>query len=138
MISESKGWKIILNVTEIYVNVIHHFHVPHNTLCLSPKICTTFVFHFPWVLQSFQEKLKTILMQNFGRQTRCIMGDVEMANWRTFSSELFVFLESNGTEVGPMFRGKRGRIFLCFTRRIIGRVLVSTLIYTTLPNDWRS
>ena len=30
-----------------------------------PKICITFVFHFSWVLQPFQEKLKTILMQTF-------------------------------------------------------------------------
>ena len=27
-----------------------------------------------------QEKLKTMLMQNFGGQTRCIMGDVKVAN----------------------------------------------------------
>ena len=27
-----------------------------------------------------QEKLKTMLMQNFGGQTDCIMGNVEMAN----------------------------------------------------------
>ena len=27
-----------------------------------------------------QEKLKTMLTQNFGGQTRCIMGDVEVAN----------------------------------------------------------
>jgi len=27
-----------------------------------------------------QEKLKTVRMQNFGGQTRCIMGDVKMAN----------------------------------------------------------
>ena len=26
------------------------------------------------------EKLKTMLMQNFGEQTRCIMGDVKVAN----------------------------------------------------------
>ena len=49
-------------------------------LVCPPKICITFVFHFPWVLQSSQEKLKTMIMQNFGGQTRCIMGDVEMAN----------------------------------------------------------
>ena len=29
------------------------------------KICITFVFHFSWVLQPSQEKLKTILMQTF-------------------------------------------------------------------------
>ena len=46
---------------------IHHFHIPHNAPCLPPpKICITFVFHFPWVLLSSQEKLKTMLIQNFG------------------------------------------------------------------------
>ena len=30
-----------------------------------PKFCITFVFHFSWVLQPSQEKLKTMLMQNF-------------------------------------------------------------------------
>ena len=42
------------------------------------KFCITFVFHFSWVLQPSQEKLKT-----FGGQMRCIMGNVEVAhNWR--------------------------------------------------------
>ena len=31
-----------------------------------PKFCITFVFHFSWVLQLSQEKLKTMLMQIFG------------------------------------------------------------------------
>ena len=31
-----------------------------------PKFWITFVFHFSWVLQPSQEKLKTMLMQNFG------------------------------------------------------------------------
>ena len=43
------------------------------------KFCITFVFHFSWVLQPSQEKLKTMLMQNFGGQIRCIMGNVEVA-----------------------------------------------------------
>ena len=33
----------------------------------------------PRVLQPFQEKLKTILIQNFGGQIGCIMGNVEVA-----------------------------------------------------------
>jgi len=45
-----------------------------------PKFRITFVSQFFWVLQSSQEKLKTVLMQNSQGQTRCIMGDVEMAN----------------------------------------------------------
>ena len=30
----------------------------------------------------FQEKLKAMLMQNFGGRTKCIVGDVEGANVR--------------------------------------------------------
>ena len=33
-----------------------------------PKFCITFVFHFSWVLQLPQDKLKTMLVQNFGGQ----------------------------------------------------------------------
>lgn len=44
-----------------------------------PKFCITFVFHFAWVLQWSQEKLKTMLMRNFGGQIGCIVGDVQVA-----------------------------------------------------------
>ena len=53
---------------------------PIILLVCPPVFCIVFVFPFPWVLQSSQEKLKTMLMQNFGEQTGCIMGDVHMAN----------------------------------------------------------
>ena len=39
-------------------------------LICPPKFCITFVFHFSWVLQPFQEKLKTMLLQNFGGTTK--------------------------------------------------------------------
>ena len=58
-----------------YTSPIMHAHL----ICFQ-KFCTTFVFHFSWVLQPSQEKLKTMLMQNFGGQIRCIMGDVQVAN----------------------------------------------------------
>ena len=53
---------------------IKHFICP-------AKFYITFVFHFSWVLQPSDEKLKTILMQNKGGggQIRCIMGDVQVA-----------------------------------------------------------
>ena len=41
---------------------------PKFHLICPPKFCITFVFHFSWVLQPSQERLKTILMQNFGGQ----------------------------------------------------------------------
>ena len=53
------------------------------------KFCVTFDFHFSWVLQPSQEKLKTVLMQilfflgggggGWGEQIRYIMGDVQVA-----------------------------------------------------------
>ena len=46
-----------------------------------PNFCITFVLNFAWVLQSSQEKLKTVMAtKNFGEQRRCIMGDVQVAN----------------------------------------------------------
>ena len=53
---------------------IHHLFPIMHLIC-PPKFCITFVFHFSWVLQSFQKNLKPILMQNFRGQMRCIMGD---------------------------------------------------------------
>ena len=57
---------------------IRYLHISHNTPCLPPsspapppkqKCCITYVFNFFWVLQLSQEKLKTMLMQNFrGKQ----------------------------------------------------------------------
>ena len=48
---------------------------PIMHLICSPKFCITFVFHFSWVLQPSEEKLKTMLMQNFGGQIRRILRD---------------------------------------------------------------
>ena len=44
---------------------IRHLQISYNTPCLSPNFCITFVFHFSWVLQPSQEKLKTMFMQRF-------------------------------------------------------------------------
>ena len=44
---------------------IHHFHTAHHTPCKLPKYCRSIVFNFSWVLQSSQQKLRTILEQNF-------------------------------------------------------------------------
>ena len=62
---------------------ICHLQISHNAPYLPPKFCITFFFHFSWVLQPSQEKLKTMLMQNFfggagGGQIRCFMGNVQM------------------------------------------------------------
>ena len=69
--------------------VIRHLHISHNAPYLSPsppppqkkKIGLTFAFYFSWVLQPSLKRTekKTMLMQNFGEQIRCIMGDVQVA-----------------------------------------------------------
>ena len=59
---------------------MRHLHIYYNApYLLSPKSNVTSVFHFSWVLQPSQEKLKTMLMQNFGGQMRCIIGDMHVA-----------------------------------------------------------
>ena len=62
--------------------LIRHLHISHNAPYLLPKICITFVFHFFWVLQPSQEKVKTMLMQNFGGQIRCIYGRCASGEWK--------------------------------------------------------
>ena len=74
-----------------------NLHISPNTPC-PPNFCITLVFYSPWVLQWSQKKLKRMLVQNFGGQTRCIMGGVQMVNWpRLFGQDgwimaLFFFL----------------------------------------------
>ena len=70
---------------------IRHLQISYNTPCLSPNFCITFVFHFSWVLQPSQEKLKTMFMQRFfflerggagagEGQARCFVGDLQVSN----------------------------------------------------------
>ena len=68
------------------INTIRPLHISHNAPYLPPKFCITFVFHFCWVLQPSQEKMKTMILQNLGVQMRCFMGDVQVA-YRIFSSK---------------------------------------------------
>ena len=65
---------------------IRHFHISHNAPYLPPppkkkkKLRNPFFFfHFPWVLRSSQEQLKTKFMQNVWGIIRCIVGKVEVA-----------------------------------------------------------
>ena len=51
-------------------NAIHNFHIAHNTLCLSPNILHKHCFKFSLDNCVSQEKLKTMLMQTFGGQTK--------------------------------------------------------------------
>ena len=45
----------------------------HNVLFCHPKFCVSIVFNFSWELKWPQEKLKTMLMQILGWQTKSIM-----------------------------------------------------------------
>ena len=98
------------NYARQLVDDISHFHISHNAPYPPPpraKFCITLVFHFSWV-QPSQEKLKTMLTQNFGGQIRCIMGKVEMANSHvTYNRIVFIFSwrEVVGVErLGGMFK----------------------------------
>ena len=69
-----------------YNYFISHLHISDNAPYSPPsKFCVTFDFHFSWVLQPSQEKLKTVLMQilffwgGWGEQIRYIMRDVQVA-----------------------------------------------------------
>ena len=53
-------------------DIVRHYPIAHNAPCPSPpppkkkkKNCITIVSNFSWVLQSSQEKLKTMVMQKF-------------------------------------------------------------------------
>ena len=47
-----------------------------------PKFYIAFVSNFSWVLHVVQREIEdNLLMQNLGGETRCIMGDVQVANW---------------------------------------------------------
>ena len=45
---------------------ISHLHISHSASYLPPKILHNLCFYFSWVLQPSQEKLKTMLTQDFG------------------------------------------------------------------------
>ena len=78
---EMTGYAIGKNivVTGVKINTSSPFgHLIKHLVC-PQKFGITFVFHFSWILQLLQGKLKTMVMLN-GGQTRCIMGDVQMAN----------------------------------------------------------
>ena len=62
---------------------IHHFHIDHTAPYLPPpppQFCIIVVSNFSWVLQSFEEKSKTMAMQNFAGKTRSIMVYVKVVN----------------------------------------------------------
>ena len=63
--NRSKGRCLLSSLYPTSTFSIMHFFCP-------PKFCITFVFHFSWVLQPSQEKLKKV--GGAGGQITCIMG----------------------------------------------------------------
>ena len=58
----------------------HHFHRDHNAPCLPPKILHSHCFQsLPGISQSSQEKLKTMVMQNFGGVSKVHYGLCEIS-----------------------------------------------------------
>ena len=53
-------------------DIVRHYHIYHKAPCPPPpppkkkkKNCITIVSNFSWILQSSQEKLKTMVVQKF-------------------------------------------------------------------------
>ena len=62
---------------------IHFFHIDHNAPSLfpPPNICIIAVSNFSGVLQSSQEKSKTMVIQNFGGVNTVHYGLCENGQW---------------------------------------------------------
>ena len=58
---------------------------PIKHLICPPKFYISIVFNFSWDGCNIQEKWKTKVTQNVGRQIRCIMGDVQVAYSPSYS-----------------------------------------------------
>ena len=87
-------------------SLIRHLHI-YNAPCLPPNFCISNLSNLYWNDYNTREKWKTKVMQNFGGQTRFIMGDVEMAtsshkhclnddrttapNWNSFFFPFFLY-----------------------------------------------
>ena len=98
---EKKGYRVLLGICESgfsHANLffslhfivlpfsIPHLDISHNKPSLPPSpppptILRSLCFQLSWVLQSSQGKLKTLLMQNWCGKTKCIKGDVQVANY---------------------------------------------------------
>ena len=60
-------------------SLLHYFHIPIIHLVYPPKFCRSIVFKFSWEDCKSQEKLETMLMQNFWRLNKMYYGNVKVA-----------------------------------------------------------
>ena len=81
-----KVFAIVICIVTVQSFQNRHYHSP---LCCTspivhlvcpPNVCIGIVFSSSWDDCNNQEKWKTKVMQNFGRQTRCILGHMQMMN----------------------------------------------------------
>ena len=81
----------IPQISALYIlpNSILYFRIPHNTLCLPPKILHKPLFlNAPGSITFSQEHFKIISYAKFGGQTECIMGNSKIVNeLRAFAHE---------------------------------------------------
>ena len=123
--------KVVLRICTNYIikmlNNIRHLHISHDAqlICVIPKFFITFDFHFSWVLQPSQEKLKTMLMQIFGGvgvgvgvgvggQISCIVGYVQVAYLHRRSGYIAVKRHRGPTNTsGNQTRVSEWACFMC-------------------------
>ena len=102
---------------------IRHLDISHNCLICPSRLCTTFVFHFSWVLQPSQEKSNAYAKFFWGgggggREggwlgggIRGIMGNVQvtnpigLANYHFSCSTLFLSREWQGCPINATAAG---------------------------------
>ena len=80
--------------------------------CPHPSILRSFGFQLSWVLKSSQGKLKTLLMQNLWGKTKCIKGDVQVANYVIWFTRTVLML-STSNRLPPLSRWPVYTIYFC-------------------------
>ena len=124
--------------------VIHHFHIDHNASCSPPrplKFSITIVSNFPWVLQSPQEKSKTMVMQNCGSKQSALW-----FMWKWWISiffsppslSIFSLLPSSSSSFLLFFSPPPPQLRLFFLLHLLFLVLLIPIVFPPLPSwtEW--
>ena len=94
-------------------------------LICPPKFCIKhIVFHFSWDGSNTQEKRKTKLMKNFGRQIRCIMGDVQVANCSLRKQPTFRYATGGLLAKWRLRNERRNSILMTHTTQFCVQLLI--------------
>ena len=65
--------------------VDRYLYISHNTPCLLPKILHNFCLKLLLGISVVPRKIEDNAFEKFGGQTRCIKGDLQMANGDNYS-----------------------------------------------------